>query len=490
MTHTIKNIFTITFVAFAMLCNSGCEKVDFGNINQDPNQTTEPITSALLTNALGNASGGGIAANVWDQGGIRTIAGYYAQYFSQTQYTEFSRYTRTTTNMDLFLAGVLNDLQMIIDYNTNDATKEQAAANGSNNNQIATARILKAYNVWWMTDLWGNIPYSQALKGNGSVPYDNQQDIYKDLIKELKEAVDQFDGGAVFKGDILFSGSITRWKKFANSLRLLMALQMSKVDATLGKAEFASALSHAAGVIEAVADNATIAFPGGAFDNIFHNYYNVVLRDDEAVSKTMTDWLGSRNDPRINAYGSSAVGFPYGLTRDNAVAFGNSNTNFARPVHPGLRTATSPLVILGAANIWLARAEAAFRGWTAENAATAYAKGIEESMKQWNVYSAPGLVTYLAQSSVDLASGSTLEKIANQAWAAWYPNGVQGWNLWRRTNFPTLSPAPGQANPIPRRITHGANEANLNPDNWSAGVAGYTVNGEKDSQWGRIWWDN
>lgn len=490
MKHTIKNIFKITSVALALLCSTGCEKVDFGDINRDPNQTTEPITSALLTNALGLASGRGIAATVWDQGGIRTIAGYYAQYFSQTQYTEFSRYTKTTTNMDLFYAGVMNDLQMIIDYNSNDATKEQAAANGSNNNQIATARILKAYNVWWMTNLWGDIPYSQALKGSGNVPYDKQQDIYKDLIKELKEAVDQFDGGASFKGDILFNGNITRWKKFANSVRMLMALQMSKVDANLGKTEFASALSHAAGVIESGADNATMVFPGGAYDNDFYNYYNVVLRDDEAVAKTMTDWLSSRNDPRIGAYGSSSVGFPYGLTRDNAVAFGNANTNFARPIHPGLRTTTSPIVVLGAANIWLARAEAASRGWTAENAATAYAKGIEESMRQWGVYSATGLVTYLAQSSVDLAAGSALDKIINQAWAAWYPNGMQGWNLWRRTNLPALTPAPGQANPIPRRIAHGANEQNLNPTNWEAGVAGYTVNGEKDSQWGRMWWDN
>ena len=485
MKHTLKNIFTISSVAVVLLCSNGCKKVDFGNINQNPNQTTEPITSALLTNVLAVASN-----NVWDQGGVRTIAGYYAQYFSQTQYTEFSRYAKTTTNMDLFYAGMINDIEMIINYNTNDDTKGKAAANGSNSNQIATARILKAYNVWWMTDLWGDIPYSQALKGNGSVPYDKQQDIYKALIKELKEAVDQFDGGAAFKGDILFNGNITRWKKFANSVRLLMALQMSKVDANLGKAEFASALSHTAGVIESSADNATMVFPGGIYDNNFYNYYNVVLRDDEAVAKTMTDWLSSRSDPRIGAYGSSTVGFPYGLTRDNAVAFGNSNTNFARPIHPSLRTSTSPTVLIGAANIWLARAEAAQRGWTADNMANAYAKGIEESMRQWGVYNAVGLATYLSQPGVDITSGSALDKIVNQSWAAWYPNGMQGWNLWRRTNLPTLTPAPGQANPIPRRMAHGANEANLNPANWEAGVAGYTVNGEKDSQWGKMWWDN
>jgi hypothetical protein len=484
MKHTIKKIFIPLFIAFILFASNGCKKVDFGTINQDPNQTTEPITSALFTNVLA-----GMSNTIWDQGGIRTVAGYYAQFFSQTQYTDFSRYTRTNANLDGFYTGVLNDLQMIITYNTDEDTKGKAAANGSNNNQIATARILKAYHFWWMTDLWGDIPYSAALKGKGDVPYDKQQDIYKDLIKELKEAVDQYDAGPAFKGDILFNGNISKWKKFANSLRLLMALQMSKVDANLAKTEFAMALAHSAGVIESGADNATINFPGGAYDNAFSNYYNVVLRDDEAVAKTMTDWLINRNDPRINAFGSSSVGFPYGLTRDNAVAFGNANTNFARPIHPSLRTPTSPTVIIGAANVWLARAEAAFRGWTADNVATSYAKGIEESMKQWNVYSAVSLATYLAQPNVDLSTGSVLEKIANQEWAAWYPNGVKGWNVWRRTGFPTLTPAPGQPNPIPRRVNHGSNEANLNPQNFAAGTAGYTVNGVADSQWGKMWWD-
>src|SRR5262245_60131763 len=109
MKHIIKRIFTITFIAFILIYSNGCKTVDFGNINQDPNQTTEPITSALLTNTLAV-----IQNSVWDQGGIRTVPGYYAQYFSQTQYTEFSRYSKTATNMDGTYAGILNDLQVLI----------------------------------------------------------------------------------------------------------------------------------------------------------------------------------------------------------------------------------------------------------------------------------------------------------------------------------------------------------------------------------------
>jgi len=484
MKHTIKRIFIITITALTLLFGSSCEKVDFGNINQNPNQTTEPITSALLTNVLA-----GLSATIWDQGNVRTIAGYYSQYYSQTQYTDNSRYAKTTVNIDVFYAAALNDLQMIINYNSDDETKAKAAANGSNNNQIAVARIVKAYTYWWLTDIWGNIPYSQALQGKGNPAYDNQETIYKDLIKELKEAVGQFDAGPAATGDILFSGNISKWKRFANSVRLLIALQMSKVDANLAKTEFASALSHSAGVIETNENNAAINFPGGVYDNTFYNYYAVVQRDDEAVSKTLTDWLSSRNDPRINVYGSSTIGFPYGLTRDNAVAFGNANTNFARPVHPSRRAMTSPMFLIEASHIWLARAEAASRGWTGESANLAYSKGIEMSMRQWGVFSDVGFATYLSQPSVDLGTGSALEKIINQEWATWYPNGIRGWSLWRRTDLPVLTPAPGQSNAIPRRLAHGSNEKDLNPESWKAGVASYTVSGQVDSQWGKMWWD-
>ena len=81
-----------------------------------------------------------------------------------------------------------------------------------------------------ITDRWGDIPYSDALKGDPNVTFDTQEVIYKDLIKELTEAVAQFTtGGAAVKGDIIYGGDIAKWKKFANSCRMLMALRLSKV---------------------------------------------------------------------------------------------------------------------------------------------------------------------------------------------------------------------------------------------------------------------
>src|SRR5678815_2981326 len=95
-------------------------------------------------------------------------------------------------------------------YNSDPATAAIALANGSNANQIATARILKAYITWFLTDNWGDIPYNGIFSAdaNGVIPYTSQQEIYSSLFTELSEAVAQFDDGAAVKGDILFDGDI------------------------------------------------------------------------------------------------------------------------------------------------------------------------------------------------------------------------------------------------------------------------------------------
>jgi hypothetical protein len=103
---------------------------------------------------------------------------------------------------------------------------------GANANQIATARIMKAYLYWTITDRWGDMPYFEALKGsaNLSPKYDTQEAIYKDLLKELKEAIRPFQSaGTKVQGDIIYGGDVTKWQKFANSLRMLIALRTSKV---------------------------------------------------------------------------------------------------------------------------------------------------------------------------------------------------------------------------------------------------------------------
>jgi hypothetical protein len=483
MKHIFKYKFAAALLLGALVLGPSCKKVDFGSLNNNPNQTTEPITSALLTNALS-----AIGNRTWDAGGITTIEGLYCQYFSETQYTDVSRYTRTTNNWDGFYSGVMYDLQNIINYNSDDATKVKAALNGSNANQIAVATILLQYHYWLLTDTWGDLPYSQALQGNGVIPYDSQESVYTGMLTQLKNAVAGFDGGLGPKGDILYNGDVTKWKKFGNSLRLLISLRLSKVNPTLGKTEFAAALADPAGVISSNSDNATLVYPGGNYLNTFYNYYNVTKRDDYSVAKTLLDFLNAKGDLRNTIFGTSTVGFPYGLTRDQAVSFANSNTSYSRLMAKSVSTATSAIPVVTASHVFLARAEGANLGWSGEDVATMYKNGISASWSQWGISDATALAGYLSNADVDLTGGDAAKKIATQQWIAWYPNGWQGWSNWKKTGYPVLTPAPGLT-AIPRRLSYGVNEPQLNPANYEPAAAKYTGPDGVNSQYARMWWD-
>lgn len=477
---------SMALFAGLIISGVGCtKKIDeFGDINVNPGIVAEANTAALLTNVLS-----GMGGETW-----QVNPGLYAQLYSETQYTELSRYARNQPDYGGYYSGVLYDLVNIIKLNTDPETAAKVAVNGSNANQIATARILKA---WWflrVTDQWGDIPYFQALNFNGQIPYDKQQDIYTDLFKELKQAVGQFDGGATVKGDILLDGNIAKWKKFANSLRMIMALRLSSVDAAKGKTEFLDAMGTGGGYLTTNADDIQLVYPGGNYSSVFYTYYNITQRSDYAISKTVTDLMNPNGDRRINAWGSSNVGFTYGLDRNDAIAFASANPNWARIMNPAIRTATQPMPIITSSQVTLARAEAAQRGWTAENAATLYRTGIELNWRQWGVYDATAFNAYMLTAPVALTAGTELQKIITQRWLAAFPDGLEAWNIVRSTGFPVLTPAPGTVAPagttriIPIRIGISQSHFDLNTANTNAVADIYKIGGEKDSQYGKMWW--
>lgn len=480
MKKKLFNHITFYVVSFTLVfLVSSCDPAEFGDLNDNPNATTVPVTSALLTNAISGI--GAPAAN--------TTAGAFTQYFSETQYPGVSLYTISPVAWDGIYAGVLYDLQNIIDNNINPETATLVAINGSNNNQIAVARILKAFRYMYLTDQYGDIPYSTALKGDARPVYDTQEAIYNDLFKELKEAAAQFDSGLAAKGDILFGGNISKWKKFANSLRLILAVRVSDAKPDQGKAEATAAL--AGGVIESNADNAQLNFPGGAFKNPWFNTYDG--RSDWAISDVIVNTLKDLSDSRLKAFGepnssNEVVPVPYGLERDPVITYTNAHPDYSKILNPQFRTEKSPLYLLTAAHVYLARAEAAQRGWTGDNATAMYNAGIKASWEQWDVFSQDAYDAYIANAKVSLAA-DPLKKIAIQRWLAFYPDGVQGWSEWRRTGFPELKPtsyAVNSSKQIPRRYVYPTTEANLNGANFQAAVSKLSGG---DSQDTKVWWD-
>src|SRR6478609_6671004 len=230
-----KNYNRSLVIPFIIFLAISCSKIDeFGNINQNPAGNSTPVTSALLTNALSMLDQDVWDAWITDGAGLTTTCGYYCQYFAQLSYPEISNYARPNINWDKYYAGRLYDLQVIINYNTDPETAAKATIYGSNNNQVAVARILKVYLFSLLTDCYGDLPYFNSLKAdNGIVAFDAQENIYKNFFSELSEAVDQFDDGLAPSGDILFNGDLTRLRKFANSLHAVLALRLSKIDASL-----------------------------------------------------------------------------------------------------------------------------------------------------------------------------------------------------------------------------------------------------------------
>lgn len=480
----MKKITIYLTVIFLALGINGCKKLeDFGNTNTNPAATSQPIYSALLTNV--EAGLGALAS--------QTRPGLYGQYFSETQYTEVSLYSTPQLDFTPNYSGNLNDLQLIINAN-------------ESNNMTMVSKILQQYIFWTITDRWGDVPYSEALKAL-EVPnpkYDTQENIYKGMIAALTDAVNGFDGTSSIKGDIIFKGDVASWKRAANSMRMLMALQLSKRYPNAGdyaSDEFNAALDDPAGFISTNEQNMAIDYPGGSFKSNWWRLYDG--RKDYAESKTMTDLMGSLGDTRQNAYGgktqdqtspdanvTSNVGMPYGVKRETAEAFTAANTDWARILRGDFRKEDSDVMLISAAQVALARAEASNYGWTTEDLTTVYEEGINLSFEQWGE-TIPA--NYLTQGAVALgavADPDNLEKIATQRYIASYPDGLQAWNIWRKTGFPALIPAPdATSNPkvIPRRYTYPSSEYTSNQENVEAAVALITGGDKQDS---KVWWDN
>jgi len=526
--RSIKLFAAASLVSLA-IGGAGCGKIsDFGDTNTNPNSVTSPVTAALLTNALQVTGPNALGVNTFQ--GPR--AALYCQYISETQYTDAQQYSLPILESGALYSGTatipgpLMDLKVIINRNSDPTLAAATSVYGSNANQISTAKILSSYYLWTITDKWGDVPYSEALQGAANLfpKYDMQLDIYKGLFKDLADAVAGFDGGLPVRGDIVYSGNIASWKKFANSLRVVMAMRLSKQYPNAGElaaTEFAAALAPSqGGVITTNAENFKVDYSngGGVYNHPWFDEYFTNVRDDYALSKTMADCLAGLGDTRRSAFGSTQPGapgiaFPYGLTRDLATAFTTSiggPSNYARVLESSKRTAGSPVVVLNASTVLLAQAEAVQRGWITGSAQALYEAGVTASFGEWGLtvpagyftgaasFTSGGGVPAIGQAPApydaipadqDAATPTALSRIQLQRWLAAFPNGGEGWAEWRRTGVPDLKPtrfATNSGKGIPRRYMYGPSESSLNGTNLAAAIARLTGGDVAEA---RVWWD-
>ena len=466
----MKKIYLLLLVFVVASCTK-----NFEDMNKDKKNPTEVPGTTLFSNAQKNLADQLASINV-----NLNVYKIWAQFITETTYTDEANYdvvnrTIPDHSFRIFYRDVLMDFKEATRLITEKQYLPTEAA--LKKNQLAIIEILNVYTWQRMVDQWGNIPYSEALDIENTLPkYDDAVTIYKDLFKRLDAAIKNLDAGSGSFGsaDIIYGGDVAKWKLFANTLKL--KLGMSVIDYTGLAAEAKAAIEGAvtAGVFTSNSDNAEFQYLG-AIPNANPVYEDLVAsgRHDFVATNTMVDIMKPINDPRIGIYyktvdtgaGPDYIGGVYGAN--------NAYDNFSPP-GTILESPTNPVVFLDYAEVEFYLSEAAQKGFSVGGTAEDhYNKGIEASILYWGG-TAADVTAYMTEADVAWATapGTDLQKIAVQAWIASFNRGFLGWTVWRRLDWPKFNPPPGvDYSKIPKRMIYPINEQTLNGDNYKAAAS-------------------
>ncbi|MDO8368035.1 MAG: SusD/RagB family nutrient-binding outer membrane lipoprotein [Saprospiraceae bacterium] len=505
----MKNIKRYSFLLL-LFGASSCGN-EFGDLNVDPNNPSGVLVEFLLTQAersIATNISGTIASDISGTDGLML-----AQYWALHNYTGVTRYY-IAGDWSTMYASILRDLSEIEKITAENLVIDPEIAK----NQIAVAKVLKAYCFHSITDKWGPAPYSQSLKGIDllSPAYDTQKDIYLGIIRDLNDALTQMNLDPAYSpfggGDVIYGGDMLKWKAFAHSLLLRIALRMSDTE----EAEKAKTTleTNAAYAFTGNAQNAAFVWLNGAPNNNPLNQYLVLRGNVElGLSNILIDnTLLPLNDPRLPVWADEKVdgggyrGRPYG--QGDSEAAGDPVKNYSQPSGTAAVLAgtsfrphdivapNAPSTLMNYAEVCFIKAEAAQRGWNAGGTVEFwYNEGITASMHEWGIAD-PGMIdAYLSQEKVaySTAEGDWKQKIGVQKWLALFMQGAQGWAEWRRLDFdklmkPVGSPvSPDIGNNIaPLRLPYPLSEQSLNNNGYLQGVSKL---GGPDKISTRLWWD-
>ncbi|MFI0429361.1 SusD/RagB family nutrient-binding outer membrane lipoprotein [Mariniflexile sp. HMF6888] len=459
-------LWAIGLIMLSYSCTS-----DFEEINTDKNSvaTIGPAELPFLfTRAL--------AAIVQNNQVTQNLySDQYAQYFANTTtYFPTDRYVIDFSWLqglwNLQYTTIVPQLQTIF-----EATDPDSA-------EYALANIWWVYTFHRVTDYWGPIPYSSAGIPGNSVPYDSQEVVYDDFFKRLDAAVNSLSSktGEVPFGsfDVMFHGDANKWIKFANSLRLRLAVRISNVDPARAKSEAEAAYN--AGVMETSPDDDART----ERNNLDFNALSRMSGWNEfRMSASMESALKGFDDPRISEYFTPALetgtyeGLRNGLstaqvTEPENKINANSRTGprWAAPAFGGIpEYLSTPDIVMSAAESYFLRAEGALLGWNMGGTAKdLYNEGITQSMNQWGVTDSGVVDAYINSANTPIAPEDYLdspalsmvpvkfdevdeavqkEQIDIQKWIALFPDGWEAWSSNRKNRYLKLYPVANSDNP-------------------------------------------
>jgi hypothetical protein len=484
----------IAIIAVAGFVFQGCTK-DFAEKNTDPN-SIDRVTADVLLPGIIRSTVNEMVGESWGIGNI------VIQHTAKVQFVSEDRYIWGDRD------GLWNNMY----NNLRDLDKLLVLSEGTNaNNYKGIALVLRAWMFSLLTDAYGDIPYSEAGKGETGIyqpKYDTQENVYEGILNDLRTANELLgSSGETVSGDLIYGGEVAKWKKLANSLRIRYLMRIS--DKKDIKAEFQQILNNpdTYPVFEEAnknEDNGTLRYLVAA-PNQFPMYTTRSGSFDEfRLSKTLEDKLKAFGDSRLQVFaqptdasvagGSPAyVGVPNGLNEVDALIYNGGPNNVSRVgsiyykgsiTEEGLNVAVG--YIMGYPELQFILAEAVQKELvtSTKTAQWYYEEGIKASFDYFGAAMPSG---YLSHAGVQFSGGDALNLIGTQKWISLFFTGLEAWFDWRRTNIPAIIPGPSNQNDnkVPVRFAYPVSEQSLNPDGRSEAVA---RQGE-DTYNTKVWWD-
>lgn len=471
----------ILLIALILGSTISCE--DFEGWNIDEKNPSEVPAAFLLTNAQRNFYRQMTIPSV-----NSNISKQLAQHWTTTTYNDETNYDMVQRDIggNWWFSMYVNVMIDIVEAKKIIAANEANA--GTAANKIAILDLFQSF-VWQVVvDSYGNVPYSEALQGNGNLipKYDDDAEIYADVMRTIDVALNSLNesNGSFGGEDLVYGGDVATWRKFGNTLKFKMAVRIADVDA--GTATTAAQEAMNAGLLESNADNAAFPFETSP-PNTNPNWEALVQsgRNDYIIANTFADIMNTLNDPRSAIFMDDNQGVPY-----KGGIYGASNTyseytwvgqTFKQPDLEG--------IIMSFDEVNFLMAEAAEKGIIpggTDAAKTYYEAGIKASMNYWvpEVDDA-GIAGYIAQPTVAYNSAEWNKSIGQQKWIALYGRGFEAWCSWRLLDYPEMNIAAVSQESVPRRYIYPNDEPQVNGTNYEAAKS--AMGGDLKSN--RVFWD-
>ncbi len=461
-----KIVYTVALVVF--IITAGCKK--FIDVNNDPNRPIKVQEALMLAPAELVISHRVVSGA---EGLAPILAQHYMQVVCLNQPTpNDGTFLLVNSQVDgdwtaLYVKS-MNNLKVLI---------ETAKANG-NYNYTGIAKILMAFSLATTTDWWGDVPYTEALKGGDDFTpaYDSQEDIYKTVQSLLDEGIADIaknEGKVPGNDDNFYGGDMDKWRKLAYTLKARYYMHLTKAPGYTATAQADLALQALDKGMTSNDDDLKYTYPGGSGGEV-QWYWSFDPVATLVLSSTFVDTLKVRNDPRLPVMVAKAKNTgQYTGRKIGTVDVGNLQDYSV----PGdfYRSDDAPNYIVNYSEALFIKAEATLIKTNAAAAQPFYTAAITSHMEKLGISTAASAPYFAARGT--LTTANALQRIMEEKVIANFLS-TENWNDWRRTGFPVLQKPANALSDIPRRLLYPQSERNSNPQpQQSAKLTD------------RVWWD-